>query len=216
LSDLYLAADPGYTGRFTVPAIVDLQSGKVVNNDYINMTYYWEKEWAPFHKKDVPDLLPDNLRDDIFELNDVIFQEVNNGVYEAGFSRSQEAYEAAYHKVFRRLDDLENRLSKSRYLFGNSITDSDIRLYVTLSRFDAAYYNCFRVNRQRIRDYPKLWAYSRDLYQNPAFGSNTDFDHIKTHYHICCDPGNTLRLVPKGPDAADWNYPHGRDTAFAS
>jgi putative glutathione S-transferase len=216
LSDLYLAADPDYRGRFTVPAVVDIASGKVVNNDYINMSYYWEKEWESFHKKGAPDLLPDALRGDIFELNDIIFAELNNGVYEAGFARSQEAYEEAYHTVFKRLDLLEERLAKRRYLFGNAITDSDIRLYVTLSRFDAAYYNCFRVNKKRIRDYPCLWAYSRDLYSIAAFKNSTDFDHIKTHYHICCDPGNLFRLVPKGPLVSEWNLPHGRDSVFAT
>ncbi|MDR2631710.1 MAG: glutathione S-transferase C-terminal domain-containing protein [Spirochaetaceae bacterium] len=210
LSDLYLGTDPQYCGRFTVPVLVDFFTGKVVNNDYINMTYYWEKEWKAFHKPGAPDLLPDDKREEIFALNDLIFNEVNNGVYEAGFARSQEAYEAAFRRVFTCLDRLEERLGKSRYLLGDAVTDADVRLFVTLVRFDAAYYNCFRVNKKRIRDYPNLWAYSRDLYQIPAFKDNTDFDHIKTHYHLCCDPGNIHRLVPKGPNPADWDTPHHR------
>jgi putative glutathione S-transferase len=210
LSDAYLKTDPGYTGRFTVPAVIEIASGKVVNNDYFNLTYYWETSWARFHRPGAPDLFPEAQRADIQDLNGVIFHEINNGVYKAGFARSQEAYEAAYDLVFNRLDQLEERLSRGRYLFGDRLTDSDVRLYVTLARFDAAYYNAFRVNKKRLRDYPNLWAYARDLYQIPAFGENTFFGAIKTHYHVCCDPGNVYRLVPKGPDESAWRTPHGR------
>ncbi|GHV80056.1 hypothetical protein AGMMS49944_18470 [Spirochaetia bacterium] len=205
LSDIYLAADPEYEGRFTVPAVIDVTQRKVVNTDYFNMSYYWETVWKGFHKKGAPDLFPEHLREDILALNETIYYEVNNGVYKAGFAETQEAYGDACEKVFNRLDILEERLGKSRYLFGDSITDSDIRLYVTLARFDAAYYNCFRVNRRRLRDYPHLWAYARDLYSIPAFSENTDFDHIKIHYHLCCDKGNVYHLIPKGPDNSDWN-----------
>jgi putative glutathione S-transferase len=211
LSDLYRKTAPDYKGRFTVPAVVDLTTGKVVNNDYFNLTYYWETAWKEFHKPGAPDLFPEHLRDDIIALNDVIFHEVNNGVYKAGFARTQEAYEAAYALVFKRLDRLEGRLSTRRYLFGDTITDSDIRLYATLARFDSAYYNAFRVNRNRLSEFPNLWAYTRDLYQIPAFGKNTHFDDIKAHYHVCCDPGNTYGIIPKGPDLSGWNEPHGRD-----
>jgi putative glutathione S-transferase len=214
LSDLYLKTDPDYKGRFTVPAIVDIPSGTVVNNDYFNLTYYWETAWKDFHKPGAPDLFPEDLREDIIALNGIIFHEVNNGVYKAGFARSQEAYEAAYAVVFRRLDWLDGRLSQSRYLFGGRITDSDIRLWVTLVRFDAAYYNAFRVNRNRLIDFPNLWAYARELYQIPAFCGNTYFDHIKAHYHACCDPGNIFHIIPKGPDFSLWNTPHGRETFF--
>jgi putative glutathione S-transferase len=211
LSDLYLNTNPNYTGRFTVPAVIDIPSRKVVNNDYFNLSYYWETVWRDFHKSGAPDLFPEALRQDIIDLNDIIFHEVNNGVYKAGFARSQEAYETAYYMVFKRLDWLDGRLSTQRYLFGSAITDSDIRLWVTMVRFDAAYYNAFRVNRNRLKDFPNLWAYARDLYQIPAFRENTYFDHIKTHYHVCCDPGNTLGIVPKGPDVSQWDSPHGRE-----
>jgi putative glutathione S-transferase len=213
LSELYLKADPAYDGRFTVPAVADIPSGKVVNNDYFNLSYYWETAWRPFHKEGAPDLFPEPLRDGIMELSAVIFNDVNNGVYKAGFARSQSAYEAAYAQVFRRLDWLDGRLSASRYLFGNRLTDADIRLWVTLVRFDAAYYNAFRLNRNRLVDFPNLWAYARELYQIPAFGENTDFDAIKTHYHLCCVPGNVHGIVPKGPDISVWKKPHGRDGA---
>ncbi|MDR2247464.1 MAG: glutathione S-transferase C-terminal domain-containing protein [Treponema sp.] len=215
VSDLYLKTDPSYTGRFTVPAVVDIPSGRVVNNDYFNLSYYWETVWQEFHQPGAPDLFPEDLREDIIALNGVIFHEVNNGVYKAGFARTQEAYEAAYHTVFKRLDWLDGRLSQSRYLFGSRLTDSDIRLWVTLARFDAAYYNAFRVNRNRLIDFPNLWAYSQDLYQIPAFGANTHFDHIKAHYHVCCDPGNAFGIIPKGPDLSQWDAPHGREKLAA-
>jgi putative glutathione S-transferase len=211
LSDLYRKTDPEYTGRFTVPAVVDIPSGTVVNNDYFNLSYYWETVWKEFHKPGAPDLFPEDLREDIMALNKVIFHEVNNGVHKAGFARTQEAYEAACALVFRRLDWLDGRLSQSRCLFGGRLTDSDIRLWVTLARFDAAYYNAFRVNRNRLADFPSLWAYARDLYQIPAFRGNTNFDHIKAHYHVCCDPGNRFGIVPKGPDSSCWDLPHHRE-----
>jgi putative glutathione S-transferase len=204
LSEAYKKADPAYGGRNTVPAVVDLTTGKVVNNDYHRLTNYWETVWKSFHKPGAPDLYPENLRPAIDALNAVIFRDVNNGVYRAGFARSQAAYEDAYNAVFTRLDELETRLDGDRYLFGDILTDSDVRLYVTLVRFDAAYYSIFRCNKKRIHDYPNLWRYTRDLYGIPAFGGNTDFGHIKKHYHLCCDPGNVYRILPKGPDEKDW------------
>jgi putative glutathione S-transferase len=207
LSDLYLNANPDYKGRFTVPAIVDVKSAQVVNNDYFNLTYYWETVWSPFHAYNAPDLFPKHLRKDIMAMNDVIFNEINNGVYKAGFARSQAAYEAAYALVFKRLDWLETHLARNRYLFGDTLTDSDIRLYATLARFDAAYYSVFRLNRNRLIDFPNLWAYARGLYSIDAFRENTHFDHIKAHYHVCCDPGNRFGIIPKGPDESGWKVP---------
>lgn len=211
ISDLYFNADPEYKGRFTVPAVVDLKTKRVVNNDYFNLTLYFETAWKPFHKKDAPDLYPIFLRKKINELNDVLFHEINNGVYKAGFARSQEAYEEAYDMVFARLDILEEELSKTRFLLGDYITESDIRLYVTLARFDAAYYNGFKVNKKRLSDYKNLWAYARDLYQTPGFGDTTNFDGIKKHYHLCAVTGNPYKIVPKGPDETQWQKPHGRE-----
>ena len=183
LSEAYRKADPDYKGRFTVPAVVDVTTGAVVQNDYFNLTLYLETAWKEFHKEGAPDLYPENLKGDIDSLNQWIFHDVNNGVYKAGFARSQEAYSEAYHLVFSAFDLLEKRLSGSRFLFGDYITESDIRLYVTLARFDIAYFNGFRVNYKMLRDYPGLWAYARDLYAEPAFGNNTQFDAIKNHYH---------------------------------
>jgi putative glutathione S-transferase len=205
LSDVYKASDLSYNGRFTVPAVIDVKTGKVVNNDYHRLSNYWETVWKPFHKEGAPDLYPEDLRDEIDALNGVIFNEVNNGVYKAGFARTQAAYEAAYNMTFKRLDWLDGRLSLNKRLFGDLLTDSDVRLWVTLARFDAAYYNGFKVNRNRLIDFPNLWRYARELYQIPAFRKNTNFEAIKTHYHKCCDPGNIYGIVPKGPDVSVWD-----------
>lgn len=172
---------------------------------------YFETAWKKYHKPGAPDLYPEELREEIDALNDIIFKEVNNGVYKAGFARSQEAYEEAYHTVFNRLDWLEERLADRRYLFGDKITESDVRLYVTLARFDVAYHNIFRVNKKRLRDYDNLWAYARDLYQTPGFGNATDFAAIKKHYHIDCNPGNIHQIIAKGSDEEAWLLLHRRE-----
>lgn len=207
ISDIYYRTDPDYPGRVTVPAVVDLTTGKIVNNDYFRLSNYFEVQWKPFHKKDAPDLYPEDLRKDIDELNDILFHKVNNGVYKAGFAKSQAAYEKAYDEVFEELDKLELRLAHQRYLFGNQLTDSDIRLYVTLARFDVAYYNKFNVNRNRLIDFTNLWRYAKDLYHTPGFGDTTDFDAIKRHYHLSrliSDSENKFAVLPKGPDLSVW------------
>lgn len=211
ISEVYLNADPEYSGRFTVPALVDIRTKKVVNNDYFNLTLYFETEWKPYHREGAPDLYPEDLREEIDAMNDMLFHEINNGVYKAGFARSQEAYDKAYQTVFNRLDWLEERLADRRYLFGDRLTESDVRLYVTLARFDAAYNTAFRLNKKQLRDYPNLWGYARDLYQTPGFGDTTDFEGIKKHYHIDCNPANIEQIVPRGPERNLWLLPHGRE-----
>ena len=211
LSEIYLATDPEYTGRPTVPCVVDLKTKKVVNNDYFNLTRYWETKWTKFHKDGAPNLYPVELREEIDKFNDDLFDKFNNGVYKAGFARSQEAYNEAVINVFKKMDELEERLEHSRYLFGDKITEADVRTYVTLARFDIAYYNAFKVNLKSLKEYKNLWAYARDLYQTPGFGDTTNFDAIKKHYHLCCVP-NPYKILPLGPNLDEWNTPHGRDT----
>jgi putative glutathione S-transferase len=211
LSEAYEKADPGYTGRATVPAVVDIATGKVVNNDYFRLSNYWETVWSPFHKAGAPDLYPKDLRDAIDALNDVLFHEVNNAVYKAGFAQTQAEYEKAYDLLFNRLDILEQRLATQRYLFGNRLTDSDIRLYATLARFDAAYYLVFKTNRNRLIDFPNLWNYAKDLYQTPGFGDTTDFDAIKRGYHLGAHGSNPYQILAAGPDLSIWNLPHDRN-----
>jgi putative glutathione S-transferase len=215
LSEIYKKTDSDYSGRPTVPVIVDIADQKVVNNDYFKLTNYLETVWSLLHKENAPDLYPESLRQEIDGLNDVIFHDVNNGVYKCGFARSQEAYELAYDTLFARLDELEERLGKQRFLHGDYITDSDVRLYATLIRFDVAYYSAFKTNRNRIVDCPNLWGYLRDLYQTPGFGDTTDFDAIKKHYHlshhIAADDQKGQNILPKGPDMSGLHSPPNRE-----
>lgn len=203
ISEIYLKTDASYKGRPTVPVIVDVKEQKVVNNDYCRLTNYFETVWATLHKEYAPDLYPAELREDIDKLNDVIFHDINNGVYKCGFAKLQESYEKAYEVLFKRLDQLEERLSTRRFLFGDFITDSDVRLYVTLVRFDIAYYHAFKVNRNLVLDFPNLWGYLRDLYQTPGFGDTTDFQAIKLHYFLANDCWEF--------DAAIFDMPHNRE-----
>jgi putative glutathione S-transferase len=211
LPEIYKATDPSYEGRATVPTVADVKKHIVVNNDYFRLTNYFETAWRPFHRPGAPELYPEDMRREIDELNQVLFDEVNNAVYKCGFARSQAAYEESFDLLFGRLDYLEHRLAKQRYLFGDFITDSDVRLYVTLARFDAAYYGAFRTNLRRIVDYPNLWGYARDLYQTYGFGDTTNFDAIKRGYYSVDSSKNQFGIVPKGPDASLWLSPHGRE-----
>ncbi|WP_254638985.1 glutathione S-transferase family protein [Cohnella sp. GbtcB17] len=213
ISEIYLKTDPEYAGRPTVPVMVDVRKREVANNDYFKLTNYFETAWAPFHKANAPDLYPEALRGQIDALNETIFHDINNGVYKCGFAHSQEAYDAAYDTLFARLDELERRLAGSRFLHGDFITDSDVRLYTTLARFDAAYYTAFRTNRNLLREFEHLWGYARDLYQTPGFGDTTDFDAIKRHYHLSitiATDKQEVNILPKGPDLAVWEVSHGR------
>ena len=215
LSDIYLETDSTYEGRPTVPVVVDVINRKVVYNNYFRLTNELETAWKPYQKDGAPDLYPPTLQEAIDELNDTIYHDVNNGVYKCGFAQSQQAYEEAFDKLFERLEELENRLAKNRFLFGNYITDSDVRLYVTLIRFDIAYYSAFKTNKKLIRDYENLANYVRDLYQTPGFGDTTDIEAIKIHYflsnHIKGDDVKGTSILPKGPDN-DWLVePHNRE-----
>lgn len=214
VSEIYLKTDPEYSGRPTVPVMVDIQKQEAVNNDYFRLTNYMETVWSPFHKENAPDLYPEHLQAKIDELNDTIFHDINNGVYKCGFAQSQEAYEQAYDRLFSRLDELEVRFSKQRFLFGDFITDSDVRLYSTIVRFDVAYFNAFNTNRNLIREMPNLWGYVRDLYETPGFGDTTDFLAIKKHYHlsITINPQKEdVKILPKGPELQGWDLAHGRE-----
>ncbi|WP_226037800.1 glutathione S-transferase family protein [Aquibacillus saliphilus] len=213
LTEIYTKTDPDYNGRPTVPVMVDIKEQKAVNNDYFTLTNYFETSWSKLHSQSAPNLYPEDLREEIDAINDVIFHDVNNGVYKCGFAASQAAYELAFDQLFNRLDELENRLSTKRFLFGDFITDADVRFYTTLVRFDIAYYNAFNTNRNLIREFPNLWGYVRDLYQTPGFGDTTDFEAIKLHYHlsITINPNEKNdKILPKGPDLSVWDLPHNR------
>jgi len=211
LSEAYHKTDPAYDGRVTVPCLIDIPSGKVVTNDFPQITLDFSTQWKAFHRPDAPDLYPEALRDEIDALAAVIYEDVNNGVYKCGFATSQEAYESAFDALFARLDWLEERLSRQRYLVGQQLTEVDIRLFTTLVRFDAVYHNHFRCNRNKLTEFPALWAYARDLYQTPGIGDTVDFDQIKRHYYLTHDKLNPTGILPKGPDVSGWTTPHGRD-----
>jgi putative glutathione S-transferase len=211
LRDAFLARFPDYDKGITVPAIVDVTSGKVVTNDFAQITVDLSLEWTPFHRPGAPQLYPAHLRDEIDEVNEGVFADVNNGVYRAGFAGTQEAYEKAFTRLFTRLDQLSERLSDQRYLVGDSITEADVRLFTTLARFDPVYHGHFKCNRSKLSEMPVLWAYARDLFQTPGFGDTIDFTHIKRHYYEVHRDINPLGIVPAGPDLHGWLTPHGRE-----
>lgn len=209
LSEAYLATDPGFEGRYTVPCLWDRAAGRLVTNNYPDITIDMETQFGAFQRPGAPDLYPAALRAEIDAINELVYHDVNNGVYKAGFAASQAAYEAAVTALFARLDWLDERLAARRYLLGPQLTEADIRLFTTLVRFDAVYHGHFKCNLRRLVDYPNLWAYARDLYQQPGFGETVDFDHIKRHYYMTHEKLNPGRIVPLGP-IVDWHAPHGR------
>jgi putative glutathione S-transferase len=209
LSEAYLATVPDYEGRWTVPCIWDRRTGRLVTNNFPDITIDFETEFREYHRPGAPELYPERLRAEIDAINEVVYAQVNNGVYRCGFAGTQEAYEEAFDALFARLDWLEDRLTRQRYLVGEQLTEADVRLWVTLVRFDAVYFGHFKCNLRRLVDYPNLWAYARDLYQRPEFGGTTNFDHIKRHYYVTQPQLNPSRIVPKGP-AMEWDAPHGR------
>ncbi|MEU1590797.1 glutathione S-transferase C-terminal domain-containing protein [Micromonospora sp. NPDC005710] len=210
LSEAYLATDADYTGRVTVPALVDTVTGRVVTNDYPQLTLDFSTEWRSLHAPDAPDLYPVALRPEMDALMAEIHTDVNNGVYRCGFATSQPAYDEAFRALFARLDVLSERLAGQRYLMGDAITEADVRLFTTLVRFDAAYHGHFKCNRDKLTELPVLWAYARDLFQTPGFGETVDFDHIKRHYYGTHREINPSGIVPLGPDESGWRTPHGR------
>jgi putative glutathione S-transferase len=211
LRDAYNARFPDYPRGITVPAIVEVESGAVVTNDFPWITHDFFFEWRDFHRDDAPDLWPAGLREEMEQVMKRVYTEVNNGVYRCGFAGSQEAYDAAYDRLWTALDWLEDRLADRRYLMGEQLTEADVRLWTTLARFDPVYHGHFKCNRQKLAEMPNLWGYARDLYQSfPAFRDNTDFDQIKAHYYRVHVDINPSGIVPKGPDLTGWDEPHGR------
>ncbi|WP_426245574.1 glutathione S-transferase family protein [Nocardioides sp. LHG3406-4] len=211
LQEAYFARVPDYPRGITVPAIVDVPSGKVVTNDFPQITEDLFFEWRKFHRPDAPDLWPADVRAEMDEVMQRIFEGVNNGVYRCGFAGSQRAYDRAYAQVFETLDWLEERLADRRYLMGDTITEADVRLFTSLVRFDPVYHGHFKCNRNKLSEMPVLWAYARDLFQTPGFGDTVDFDQIKKHYYVVHSDVNPTGIVPGGPDLSGWTTPHGRD-----
>lgn len=211
LREAYEARGAEAGSGVTVPAIVDVPSGQVVTNDYHQLTLDFGQEWVDHHRDGAPDLFPGSLRDEIMEVAEGNYRDVNNAVYEAGFATDAAAYEEAYHRLFDRLDWLEDHLTTRRFLVGDTITEADVRLWPTLVRFDAVYHNHFKCNRNKITEMPALWGYARDLFQTPGFGDTIDFPQIKAHYYEVHRQVNPSGIVPVGPDLSGWATAHDRD-----
>jgi putative glutathione S-transferase len=209
LREAYKVTDSNYIGRITVPVLWDSVTKRIVTNSDDDLMRIFNGEFNRFTESPI-DLYPDGLRQEIDELNTFIYENVNDGVYRAGFATSQQGYERAARRLFTALDQLDARLATHRYLFGPEFVETDWRLFVTLVRFDAVYHGHFKCNLRRIVDYPNLFGYLKDLYQTDGIAETVNVDHIKRHYYVTHDDINPTRIVPIGPDQ-DLSMPHGRD-----
>ncbi|MFE1601089.1 glutathione S-transferase family protein [Methylobacterium sp. ID0610] len=211
LSEVYLKADPHYTGRVTVPVLWDKRRNTIVSNESAEIIRMLNGAFGTAG----PDLYPADLRAGIDDLNARVYDRVNNGVYKAGFATAQDAYAEAVSALFAELDALDDRLGRGRYLFGARLTEADIRLFTTLVRFDPVYVGHFKCNLRRIADYPNLSGYLRDLYQHPGIAPTVNLTHIKRHYYESHPTINPTGIVPLGP-LLDYDAPHGRAERFPS
>ena len=199
LHELYVKAQPEYTGRVTVPVLWDEKESRIVNNESAEIIRLLNREFDPLARRKLADLYPEKLRRDIDWLNDRIYRTVNNGVYRAGFATAQDKYEQAVTELFRTLDWLEKRLKGRQWLCGAYFTEADVRLFTTLVRFDAVYYSHFKCNLRRLVEYPSLWRHTRRVYALPGVAKTVDMAHIKAHYYRSMKQLNPTQIVPKGP-----------------
>src|SRR5438477_2881928 len=200
LSEAYASTDPDFDGRVTVPVLWDMETKKIVNNCEDDICRMFNDAFNAFAQNKDIDLFPKQIEDEHTKLSDFIYENVNNGVYKAGFATRQRPYEISCRKLFEALDQIEARLSKSRYLFDNRIVEADWRLFCTLVRFDVVYHGHFKCNIRRIIDYPNLQGYLMDLYQQPGIAETVNFVHIKRHYYMTHTEINPTRIVPLGPE----------------
>ena len=214
LRDVYTEAEPGATTRVTVPVLWDKERRTIVSNESSEIIRMFNSAFDRL-TGNRQDFYPPALRREIDEANAAVYNDVNNGVYKAGFATTQAAYDEAVTALFDRLDRLDQRLGRQRYLVGDRVTEADWRLFTTLVRFDPVYVGHFKCNIRRLADYPNLWPYARELYQWPGVAETVHFDHIKTHYYASHETVNPTGIVPKGP-AIDWNQPHGRERLKAA
>jgi putative glutathione S-transferase len=208
LAEIYLIADPKYTGRVSVPVLWDKERRTIVNNESAEIIRMFNAAFRRFTQVGT-DYYPAPLREEIDRVNALVYENVNNGVYRAGFATAQAPYEEAFRGLFAALDEIEARLARRRYLAGGAITEADWRLFTTLVRFDAVYYSHFKCNLRRIVDYPNLGNYLRDLYQQPGIAATVNMDQIKRHYYGSQRHVNPYGIVPLGP-ALDFSAPHDR------
>ena len=210
LSDIYLLADPEFTGRVTVPVLWDIQEKTIVSNESSEIIRMFNSAFDEIGADRSIDLYPQDLRADIDAINASVYETVNNGVYRAGFATSQQAYDDAVQALFATLERIERRLATRRFLLGDTITEADWRLFTTLVRFDPVYHGHFKCNLRALRDYGNLWPYLRDLYQVPGISETVNMAHIKAHYYASHLRVNPTGIVPAGP-ILDLDAPHGRD-----
>lgn len=204
LHEIYARVRPHYTGRITVPLLWDIEGDCAVSNESADIVRMLDLSFDQGRK-----LYPQDLAAQIETWNDRIYSTVNNGVYQAGFARTQEAYDRAVSAVFDTLDAIERQLQVTRYLTGDRFTECDLRLFPTLARFDVAYHYAFKCNIRRIMDYPNLWAYAREIYQMPGVAGTVSFNIYKQGYFSPSPLRNPLGIIPAGPDS-DWIEPHAR------
>ena len=205
LQDIYKETRRDYTGRVTVPVLWDKQTNRIVCNESSDIMRLLNRDFLPWAKNSI-DLYPSHHQKKIDVLNEMIYNAVNNGVYRCGFAKTQSAYDEAVHKLFNGLDELESRLDNQRWLFGDQLTESDIRLFVTLIRFDVVYCSHFKCSRRRIIEYPNLWRHTRDLYRQDGIKQTVDIDHIKRHYFGSQLHLNPSGIIPSGPEL-DYTLP---------
>ena len=208
LHEVYTRADPSFTGRVTVPILLDRTTGAIVNNESSEIIRILNAAFDDVGAQ-AGDYYPEELEAEIDSINERVYATLNNGVYKSGFATTQDAYEAAVFPLFETLDWLEERLAERRYLVGERFTEADIRLWTTLIRFDAVYVGHFKTNLRRLVDYPNLWAYTREIYQHPLVRPTVDFAHIKQHYYVSHTSVNPTGIVPAGP-LVDYDAPHDR------
>ncbi|MEC9102234.1 MAG: glutathione S-transferase C-terminal domain-containing protein, partial [Pseudomonadota bacterium] len=208
LHEVYTQADPTATTRVTVPVLWDKATGQIVSNESAEIIRMFNSAFNGL-TGNTTDYYPEALRPRIDEINDRIYDTVNNGVYKSGFASSQKAYDKAVTALFDSLDWIEGILAVNRYLTGDTLTEADWRLFTTLIRFDKVYHTHFKCNRSRILDFPNMWGYLKELYQVPGVAETVNFDHITRHYYYSHDHINPNRIVPITPDL-DLMSPHGR------
>lgn len=209
LSEAYVASDPKFRGRYTVPVLWDKKTRRIVNNSEDDVCRMFNDGFGALARNPV-NLFPQEIEAEHKQAASRLYESVNNGVYRAGFATAQKAYERACRELFLTLDEMDGRLAGRRYLFGKDPVEADWRFFCTLVRFDAVYYGHFKCNIRRILDYRNLHGYLCDLFQRPGISATVNLDHIKRHYYVTHEEINPTRIVPMGP-ALDFNGPHGRE-----
>ncbi|KAK6944656.1 hypothetical protein RJ641_025758, partial [Dillenia turbinata] len=210
IRELYEHASTNYSGKYTVPVLWDKKMKTIVNNESAEIIRMLNTEFNHIAENAALDLYPPHLQAQIDEANEWIYDKINNGVYKCGFARKQEPYDEAVNNLYEALDKCEEILGKQRYMCGNTLSEADIRLFVTLIRFDEVYAVHFKCNKKLLREYPNLFSYTKDIYQIPGMSSTVNMEHIKRHYYGSHPTINPFGIIPRGPNI-NYSSPHNRD-----